>query len=184
MMLLPRVSKLHGLHCTIVTSWLVVLGLNATLKVALQILLRKFYKIQKKNSLYSQSHLIFIHRTPVAEGHPVTREIRDLLRAGSTPTGNTVYFYMSSSFIYTMKIHRRSFRQRSMKILWKILHVCYVMAFKCHYVAFTLITIRLRLKSWALSWTYRDHRIGSYQIVSHLNVNRRNRVNRGNIFGS
>ena len=47
---------------------------------------------------------------PVVERHPITREIRDLLRPRSTPKGNTVYFYMSSSFIYTLKIHSRSFK--------------------------------------------------------------------------
>ena len=67
-----------------------------------------FIKILKKSSLYSQSHLIFIH-TLVVKRHPITREIRDLLWSMSTPTRNTVYFYMSSSFIYTLKIHRRSF---------------------------------------------------------------------------
>ena len=73
-----------------------------SLKVALQILGRKFYKNTKTSSLYSQRLLIFIHRTPVVERHPITREIRYLLWSRSTPTGNTVCFYMSSSFIYTM----------------------------------------------------------------------------------
>ena len=49
---------------------------SAFLKVALQILGRKFYKNTKKSSLYSQSLLIFIHRTPVVERHPITREIK------------------------------------------------------------------------------------------------------------
>ena len=72
------------------------------LKVALQILGRKFYKnTKKKSSLYSQSLLIFNHRTPVVERHLITREIRDLLWPTSTPTENTVYFHRSSSFIYT-----------------------------------------------------------------------------------
>ena len=66
------------------------------LQVALQILGRKFYKNTKKSSLYSQSLLIFIHRTPVVEKYPITREIRDLLWPKSTPTGNTVYFYTSN----------------------------------------------------------------------------------------
>ena len=82
---------------------------NLDLKMALQILGRKFYKNTKKPSLYSQSLLIFIHRTSVVERHPIRREIRDLLWPISTTTRNTVYFYMSSSFIYTLKIHRRSF---------------------------------------------------------------------------
>ena len=69
-----------------------------------------FTKILKKSSLYSQSLLIFIHRTLVVERHPTTREIRDLLWSRSTPTGNTVYLYISSSFIYTLQIHRRSFK--------------------------------------------------------------------------
>ena len=67
-------------------------------------------KNTRKSSLYSKSLLIFIHRTQVVERHPITRKIRDLLWPRLTPTGNTVYFYMSSSFIYTMKIHRWSFK--------------------------------------------------------------------------
>ena len=57
------------------------------LKKALQILERKFFKNTEKSSLYSQSLLIFIHKTPVFESHPTTREIRDLLRPKSTPDG-------------------------------------------------------------------------------------------------
>ena len=49
--------------------------------------------------------------------------------------------------------------------------------------AFTLITIRPRLVSWSSSWTNRDYRIQSYQIASHLDINRDNRTNRGKIFG-
>ena len=75
---------------------------NHSLKVALQILGRKFYKNTKKSSLYSQSLLIFIHKTPVVENHPTTREIRALLRPRSTPTGITVYFYMSKlTYLHT-----------------------------------------------------------------------------------
>ena len=80
------------------------------LKVALQILGRKFYKNTKKPSLYSQSLLIFLHKIPVVESHPTTREIRDLLQPRLTSTGNTVYFYMSSLLIYTLKTHRQSFK--------------------------------------------------------------------------
>ena len=47
--------------------------------------------------------------------------------------------------------------------------------------AFTLITIRPRLVSWSSPWTNRDYRIKSYQIASHLDVNRDNRANRGKI---
>ena len=85
-------------------------SLDVDLKVALQILGRKFYKNAGKSSLYSQSLLIFIHSTPVVERQPITREIRDLLWPRSTPTGNMVYFYMSSTFIYTLKIHRQRFK--------------------------------------------------------------------------
>ena len=80
------------------------------LKVAIQILGRKFYKNTEKSSLYSQTLLIFIHKTPVVESHPITRESRELLRPRSTTTGNTIYFYKSSSLIYVLKIHRRSFK--------------------------------------------------------------------------
>ena len=81
---------------------------SAFLMVALQILRQKFYKNTEKSSLYTQSILIFIHKTPVVESHPITREIRDLLWPWSSSTGNMVYFYMSSSLIYTPKLHRRS----------------------------------------------------------------------------
>ena len=80
------------------------------LKVALQILGQKFYKNIRKSSLYSHSLLIFIHRTPVFERHPITREIRDLPWPRSTPMGNSVYFYMSSLLNYTLKKHRQSFK--------------------------------------------------------------------------
>ena len=70
----------------------------------------------KNTSLYSQSQgMLFIHKTPVVESHPTTNEIRDLLRLTSTSMGNTVYFYMSSSLIYMLKIHRRSFKH---SVLW------------------------------------------------------------------
>ena len=64
----------------------------------------------EKSTLYSQRFLIFIHKTPIVESHPTTREIRDLLRPRLTPTGITVYFYMSSSLIYILKIRSRSFK--------------------------------------------------------------------------
>ena len=54
------------------------------LKVALQILRRDIYINTKNSSLYSQSLLIFIHKSPVVESHP-TSKIRDLLRPRSTP---------------------------------------------------------------------------------------------------
>ena len=41
------------------------------LKVALQILGRKFHKNTKKSFLYPQSLLIVIHNTPVVESHPI-----------------------------------------------------------------------------------------------------------------
>ena len=82
----------------------------SSLKVALQILGLKFFKNTKESSLFSQRLFNFIYRTPVVERHPITREIRDLLWPMSTPKGNTVYFYMSSSFIYTLNIHRGSFK--------------------------------------------------------------------------
>ena len=53
---------------------------------------QKFYKSTKKSSLYSQSHLIFIHKTTVVENHPTRGEIRELPLPRLTPTGITVYF--------------------------------------------------------------------------------------------
>ena len=48
----------------------------------------------KKSSLYSQSLLIFIHKTPVAESHPTTREIKRFTTAqvDTIPMGNTSLF--------------------------------------------------------------------------------------------
>ena len=93
-----------GSDCTVKVS-------ESYLKVAIQILGRKLYKNTKKSSLYSQSLLIFIYETTIVESHLTTREIRDLLRPRSTQTGSKVYFfYMSSSLIYILKIHRRSFK--------------------------------------------------------------------------
>ena len=81
-----------------------------SLKAALQILGRKFYKNTTKSSLYSQGLLIFIHKTLLVENHPTTGEIKELLQPRSTQTGIMVYFYMSSSLIYILEIHRRSFK--------------------------------------------------------------------------
>ena len=102
--------QMNSVLYTSMLNDLFIQRLLSTLMVTLQILGRKFNKNTKISSLYSQCLLIFIHRSPVVERHPLTREIRDLLWPRSTPTGNTVYFYMSSSLIYTLKIHRRSFK--------------------------------------------------------------------------
>ena len=60
--------------------------------MALQNLGRKFYKHTKKSFLYSQSLLIFIHKTQVVEKHPTTGEIRELLLTRSTLMGNHSLF--------------------------------------------------------------------------------------------
>ena len=53
----------------------------------------KIYENTKKSSLCSQSLFIFIHKTPVVENHPTTREIRDLLQPRLTPTRNTLFLH-------------------------------------------------------------------------------------------
>ena len=63
--------------------------------------------------------------------------------------------------------------------IFNILDVCLEKEGSMTNAAFTLITIRPRLVSWCSSWTNRDYRIQYYQIVSHLDVNRDNRANRG-----
>ena len=79
-----------------------------------------FTNIRKISSLYSQSHLVVIHNTPVVESHPTTRDFRDLLWPRSTPTGNTVYLHTENT---QMKLQTYC----SMKILWKIITclLCY-----------------------------------------------------------
>ena len=68
-------TKQEGHDGSVSLHWLICkIPSYQTFKVALQILGRKFYKITKKSSLYSQSILIFIHRTPVDERHPITRQ--------------------------------------------------------------------------------------------------------------
>ena len=95
------------------------------LKVALQILGRKFYKNTKNSSLDSQSRLIFIHKTQVVESHP-TREIRYLLRpyllrSRSIPTANTVYLHEQLAHLHTENTQAKLQTQRLMKTLWKII---------------------------------------------------------------
>ena len=66
--------------------------IDNNLKVALQILGQKFYKNTKKLSLYSQSLLIFFHKTPVVKNHLTTGEMRELIWPRSIAhlhTGNT-----------------------------------------------------------------------------------------------
>ena len=82
---------------------------SVALKVALQILGRKFKKDTKISSLYSQSLLIFIHKTPVVKNYLTTGEIKELLWPRSTLMGIMIYFYMSSSLISMLEIHRRKF---------------------------------------------------------------------------
>ena len=60
---------------------------------------------------------------------------------------------------------------------------CFIISSKFSNAAFTLSTIRPRLESWSSSWTNRYYRIQSYQIASHLDINRDNRANRRKIFG-
>ena len=72
--------------CKLFAKWPYFVHFLPGLKVAFQI-------------LYSQGLLIFIHKTPVVENHPTTREIRELLRPRSTMT---VHFYMNSSLIYKL----------------------------------------------------------------------------------
>ena len=71
------------------------------LEVALQILGRTFYKDTKNASLYSQSLLIFIHKAPVVENHPTTREIRELHLAQVDTNGNHGIFFTLAARTFT-----------------------------------------------------------------------------------
>ena len=107
-------------------NWHKISYVNINLKVAIQILRGKFYNNTKISSLYSQSPLIFIHKTLTVEHHPKkkTGEMRELLWPRSTPMGITVYFYMSSSLIYIPEVQRRKFQPlHLMKTLCKIITV-------------------------------------------------------------
>ena len=86
---------------------------------------QKFYRNTKKSPLYSQSLLIFIHKTPVVENHRITREIKELLRPRLTPTGITVYFCMNRSPIYILEIHRKKFLASDEDIMEKITCLIY-----------------------------------------------------------
>ena len=88
----------------------ITISVNILLNKKFQTFGRKFYKNTWKLSLSSKSLLIFIHKTPAVKKHAITREIRDLLQWRSTTTGNTVYFCISSSLIYTLEIHTQSFK--------------------------------------------------------------------------
>ena len=67
---------------------------------------------------------------------------------------------------------------------WKIDILCGISFYR---LIITLVFMQLshlpRLVSWSSSWTNRDYRIQSYQIASHLDINRDNRANRGKFFG-
>ena len=118
----PKLRQEMKVNVDIVTSDDIIFYYFGKFQVALQILGRKFYENTKKSSLYAQSLLIFIHETRVVENHPTTGEIRKLLRRRSTPTGIAVYFYMSSSLIFILELHRRNLQTlHLMKTLWKII---------------------------------------------------------------
>ena len=52
----------------------------------------KILRNTKKSSLYSQSVLIVIHKTPVVESDPTTREIRDFTTANVDTDGKRGLF--------------------------------------------------------------------------------------------
>ena len=82
--LLSFIKDISFFLCIHNIMWLfAIVHRGDALKVALQILGQKFYKITKKSSSYSQSLVLFIHKTTVVENHPTTRETRDLLRPRS-----------------------------------------------------------------------------------------------------
>ena len=69
--------------------------------MAFQILGQKFHKITKKSSLYSQSLLIFIHKTTVFKNHSTTGEIRELLRPRLTPTKISLFLHELLAHLHT-----------------------------------------------------------------------------------
>ena len=111
-----------------------VMLLGDALKVALgtktwdENLGRKLYKNTKNSSLHSQSLLFFIHKTPVVESHPKKVKLEIYYGPGRHRRETRSIFYISSSLIYILKIHRRSFKHSGvMKTLWKIITylLCY-----------------------------------------------------------
>ena len=74
--------------------------------MAPQILEQKFYKNAKNSSLYSQSFLIFIHKTPVVESHLTTGEIRELLWPRLTQTG--IFLHEQLAYLQTNTLKKVS----------------------------------------------------------------------------
>ena len=103
---------------------------------------RKIYKNTKTSPAYSQSLLVFINKTPVVKNHPTIRKNRELLQPRSTLMGITVYFYTSSSLIYTLEIHIQSFKD-SVSLNIFILH-------RLRNKFLQLILISLDSASWEL----------------------------------
>ena len=64
-------------------------------------------RILQKSSLYSQSLLIFIHKIPVVETIR-QQENLEIYYGPGRHRQETVYFYMSSSLIYILEIHKAS----------------------------------------------------------------------------
>ena len=61
----------------------------------------KFYKNTKKSSLYSQSLLNFIHKTPVVENHPSTREIRFTTAQVETRGKHSLFLHEQIAHLHT-----------------------------------------------------------------------------------
>ena len=108
----PYFSNQHGL--------LVVLKFNSTLKVALQIFGRKFYKknTKKKTSLYSQSLLIFILKTLVVESHPTTRKL-DIYYGQGRHRRETQSFFTWAARSFTYEVPRTENTQAKLQT-WRI----------------------------------------------------------------
>ena len=77
---------------------------------------QKFYKNTKKSSIYSQSLLLFIHKTPVVENHLTTEEIKRFTTARVdtdgklTPTENSLFLHKQLAHLHTGNTTVESFK--------------------------------------------------------------------------
>ena len=102
--------------------------ISLTLKVALQVLGRKFYKNTKKSSLYSQSLLVFIKKNHNSQKPSNNkRNYRFTMAQGNTNGKHGLSLHEQLTHLHTEDTQTKLQTLRPMKTLWKIITclLCY-----------------------------------------------------------
>ena len=97
------------------------------LKVALQILVRKFYKNTKKSSLYSQSLLLFVHKPQSRKPSDNKRNLRFTTAQINTNWKLGLFLHEQLAHLHTGNTQTKFQSWRPMMTLWKI--ITYLMCY-------------------------------------------------------